>query len=279
MVTLIDVFVLAGMGVVVPAACPALRARWWAASVALLLPALLLPQGLGAALLAIPALGGSVLLANRAVVGARRGPDGSSSAAAGELAIAALLGVAAGAAVAHAHGGPVLGIHDPIIELTAVHFTFAGVGAFRLALTARQRTAGGARHLAGAAVVLSVGAPPVVALGFLSREALPQVGGAVLMTLAVWATAVAQLTALPGGSARWCLVASSAAVALAMPLAVAWAAGQHWDVPALSVQAMVRTHGMLNGLVFVPAGLLGWHLAGTRPAGRSGLAQPRERTG
>jgi hypothetical protein len=41
-----------------------------------------------------------------------------------------------------------------------------------------------------------------------------------------------------------------------MVLAVAWAAGQHWDVPLLSVPDMVRTHGAANALGFVLCGLL-----------------------
>ena len=40
-----------------------------------------------------------------------------------------------------------------------------------------------------------------------------------------------------------------------MVLAVAWAASLHWDVPALSVPDMARTHGVMN-VVFVVAGLL-----------------------
>jgi len=43
-----------------------------------------------------------------------------------------------------------------------------------------------------------------------------------------------------------------------MVLAVAWAAGQHWDVPALSIPAMERTHGVPNALAFVVGALLAW---------------------
>ncbi|MEZ5180089.1 MAG: YndJ family transporter [Acidimicrobiales bacterium] len=41
-----------------------------------------------------------------------------------------------------------------------------------------------------------------------------------------------------------------------MVLAVAWAAAQHFDVPALSIPDMVRTHGAGNAIGFVGAGLL-----------------------
>ena len=45
-----------------------------------------------------------------------------------------------------------------------------------------------------------------------------------------------------------------------MVLAVAWAAGQHWDVPILSIPDMARTHGVANALGFIGAGLLARHL-------------------
>jgi hypothetical protein len=47
-----------------------------------------------------------------------------------------------------------------------------------------------------------------------------------------------------------------------MVLAVAWALGQHWDVPALSIPDMVRTHGVANAFAFVICGLLGRRLLG-----------------
>ena len=48
------------------------------------------------------------------------------------------------------------------------------------------------------------------------------------------------------------------AIWIPMVLAVAWAAGQHWDIPALSIPAMERTHGLANSLAFVLGGLLAW---------------------
>lgn len=46
-----------------------------------------------------------------------------------------------------------------------------------------------------------------------------------------------------------------------MALAVPWAGGQHWDVPALSIPDMARTHGLANALAFVGCGLVGQRLA------------------
>jgi hypothetical protein len=141
------------------------------------------------------------------------------------------------------------GIGEPIVELTAVHYLFAGTGAITLAGATGSR----------AAVAITVIAPPVVALGFVTGWAAPQVGGAVLMAIGVLLVAALQLRLArrrPGwrGAA---LVLSGLAVWAPMALAVAWAAGQHWEVPALSVPDMVRWHGLPNAVGFVVVGLLG----------------------
>ena len=49
-----------------------------------------------------------------------------------------------------------------------------------------------------------------------------------------------------------------------MVLAVHWALGQYVDVSALAVDDMAATHGLLNGVGFVGAGLLGWWSAPAR---------------
>lgn len=56
-------------------------------------------------------------------------------------------------------------------------------------------------------------------------------------------------------SRRALLAISGLAVWVPMLLAVGWAAGQHWNVPALPVPAMVRWHGLPNAIGFVIAGL------------------------
>ena len=45
-----------------------------------------------------------------------------------------------------------------------------------------------------------------------------------------------------------------------MALAVAWAAGQHWAIPVLSIPDMARTHGLANALGFILCGLIAGHL-------------------
>ena len=100
-----------------------------------------------------------------------------------------------------------------------------------------------------------------------------QVGGAVVVTIAAWGVAAGTAAAVRslahdnrGGALL--LGLSSASPLVAMVLAVQWALAQHAAIPALSVDDMARTHGLLNGLGFVIAGLAGWSLvSATNPAG------------
>jgi len=87
-------------------------------------------------------------------------------------------------------------------------------------------------------------------------------GGALLMSVGVWIVALLTLAVVvpqtAGAGARALLGVSAVAVAAPMVLAVFWAAGQHYDAPALDVPAMARIHGTLNAFGFSLGGLLGW---------------------
>ena len=168
--------------------------------------------------------------------------------------------VAATSLFASRAGLELFGIGEPIVELTAVHYTYAGVGALVLAgAAAREAEASGrGRRLALVVVAATAVAPPLVAAGFTTRAGVLQVGGAVLMTVGVWSTAALQLRAAPsrGWSPAGALLAvSGLSIWITMILAVAWAAGQHWNVPALSIHDMARTHGVTNAVAFCLAGL------------------------
>jgi uncharacterized protein (UPF0548 family) len=239
--SLVDLAVLLGIGLVLPLALGGPARRWLLAGTCALV-ALCLPDGPAAALLVLPFAAAAAL------------PTGAP------LLAQVYAVVAAVALVQSRMGVEVLGIREPIVELTAVHYTYAGAAALVLAMEARAAAPAAWRATGGAAVVLTAAAPPVVAAGFLADAALPQVGGAVLMTLGVWATASLHLREAVAGdvtAARRALLAvSGLAVWAPMVLAVAWAAGRHWDVPALSIPAMARTHGLANALGFVVCGLV-----------------------
>jgi hypothetical protein len=113
--------------------------------------------------------------------------------------------------------------------------------------------------------LITAAAPPVIAIGFVTGWATPQVGGAALMALGVFSIAALELrVAMTDRRSPWSrralLAISGLAVWAPMLLAVTWAAGQHWSVPALSVPAMVRWHGLPNAIGFVIAGLAAGHV-------------------
>ena len=146
----------------------------------------------------------------------------------------------------------VLGILEPIVKLTAIHFSYAGVGTLALARRLPES------RLQRVAVALVVFAPVLVASGFILRSAVGQVGGALVMTAGTWAVAVLSLREVRRLelAPRVLLVISALSPWVSMVLAVAWAANNYWpSVPALTVVDMVPTHGVLNAFGFVLCGL------------------------
>lgn len=160
-----------------------------------------------------------------------------------------------------------LDLSTDIVRLTAVHFHYAGFALPVMAAAAVRATPGpAARRVLGVACGAAVMGPPVVAAGFTTESALLQVGGAVVVTVAAWGVAVGTAGAVrsvarDNRGAAVLLGLSSVSPFVAMVLAVQWALAQHAAVPALGVDDMARTHGLLNGLGFVIAGLAGWSLA------------------
>lgn len=252
---LINAVVLVGFALVVPLALGRPWRGWLLAAASLALGLCAAP-GL-AVIAAVPA--------GLAVAGAWRN--------AGTLAIRLAVGwvaVAVGAIASSLAGRTLFGVGEPIVRLTAVHYLYAGVGALVIAERLRGATRFTRTELL--AVVATAAAPPVVAIGFITRLPLPQVGGAVLMTVGVWSTAFLLGSTVSDRQGRRRILAAIAAAAAWAPmvLAVAWAASNHWlGVPALSIPEMARFHGVVNAVGFVVAGLLA-----TRAASVAG--QPTE---
>lgn len=180
-----------------------------------------------------------------------------------------------------------LDLSTDVVRMTALHFHYAGFGLPVLAAIGMAAVDWYASRLALAiGCAAAVVGPPVVAAGFAFDSALGQVGGAVIMTVAAWgvgfgtfllSTSTSALGAAPtrgGGKVRWggraLLIVSSLSPIVPMVLAIQWALAQHTGLPALDVDDMAATHGLLNGVGFVMAGLSGWLLTGavTAPAAR-----------
>jgi len=271
--SLVDQVVLFAIAVVLPLAIGG-RAWWWAAAAGAALAGFLAPVG-PAGLLACPFLVVALARLGKSIRAA--GPPAAWRLVGGaEVLATAYAAVAAVFLVQSRFGLEPLDLHEPIIELTAVHYSFAGTAALVLAAHALDHAAGRWRPVAVSAVVLTAAAPPVVAAGFVTNGAVPQVGGAILMTLGVWLTATLQLrhaVAFRRHAGRaGLLVVSGLAVWAPMVLAVAWAAGQHWDLPVLSIRDMARTHGLANAFAFCLCGLLARRLEA--PATRRDASVP-----
>lgn len=262
--SLVDVFVLLGVAVVLPLA---LDGTWeWLFAAGAVGASLRMAVGPLAAGLAGAWLVAGAMATARAL---RRVSWPAPSINDAASVVAGTYSLVAGFAFASSRLGlNVFGVGEPIVELTAVHYIYAGCAALVLAANALRHTDGRWARLGLGAVALTAAAPVIVATGFVARSALGQVGGAVAMAVGVWCTATLELRiAATGGRSRAervLLFVSGAVIWLPMVLAVAWAAGQYWDFPALSIPAMERTHGVANSLGFVLAGLLaGWLSART----------------
>jgi YndJ-like protein len=208
-------------------------------------------RGPGAAAWVIPWLGVAVLVGIKDV-----------SAPLPVAAASLFLMVSAASLVASRLGITVGRIGEPIVELTAVHYGVAGYGATLLAWRSNAVVSRRHRRVATIAIVATIAAPPLVALGFLTGAAVPQVGGAALLTVGVLATAFVTGTDArrrAGDRRTKALFAVCAAAPVApMVLAVVWAAAQHWAVPALDIPSMARIHGTTNFVGFVACGLVGY---------------------
>ena len=243
MIPVMNAALVLGVAAVMPFSLKA-RPLPWALAALCVLVALTLPAGPLAALFVAP----WVLLTIVSGVGSLRARAFWPAMVAGFAGTASLALVTSRLELAP------FGIVEPIVKLTALHFSYAGAGTLALALRLHDVRPGRWSRVALGLVFL---APPVVALGFVLRGAVGQVGGACLMTAGVWSVALLQLPDARSAPHRWLWRISCLSPVVAMVLGVSWAASNYWPtIPALSVPDMVPTHGALNAFGFVLCGHL-----------------------
>ncbi len=166
------------------------------------------------------------------------------------------------------------GFSAPFVQLTAIHFHYAGFTAATLGACAVEQRPQDRTLLAG--VTLLVIAPPFVALGFTWVPAL-QIAGASMLAVGLWLLAFVQAIRIAPTMPqrpRLLLRISAASVLVPMLLAVQWAVGTNLGTPALSIPDMARTHGVLNALGFSTAGVAGWRLAFREFAAAQPIEEP-----
>jgi YndJ-like protein len=155
-----------------------------------------------------------------------------------------------------------LGVQEPIVLLTAVHFHYTGFATSLLAgaMAAFLQRRDEESPIIPALVLLVLFAPFAVAAGFVFSSTLKGFA-AVVLSVSVAGLALAQLwlaKSLRTGTARAFLRVSATAVIGGMGLAVVYAIGDLFGRNWLLIPRMASTHGVLNGLGFVLLGLLGW---------------------
>ncbi|MDF2805997.1 MAG: hypothetical protein K0S43_943 [Cellulosimicrobium sp.] len=204
--------------------------------------------------------------------------------------------VGASALVAERAGWGLLGFSGTYLALTVPHMLYAGFGAALVAGTVARLVATDRLAVAGAwGVPLGT---VLVLVGYFVGDVAELVGAGVL-TLALWATAVAAVRslartagparpvggvgpadahpadgALPVGSVSAGSTAGAGAllgtgavvVALSMLLALWWAGGEALGFAHPSLDVMAATHGVANALGFVLCTLLGLRVLAARPA-------------
>jgi hypothetical protein len=159
-----------------------------------------------------------------------------------------------------------LGIQEPIVLLTAVHFHYTGFATALLAGTilAFARLKGRSLRLLGPVVALVVLVPFVLAAGFVFSPVL-KLMAALVLSLSIMALAgflLCLINELRSATARGFLSVSGAAIVAGMGLAGTYAFGEALGKDWLLIPRMASTHGVLNGLGFVLPGLLGWLIEG-----------------
>lgn len=161
------------------------------------------------------------------------------------------------------YGGTPLGFGPTIVELTAVHFHYAGFVAsiVTVQLAGWLQGAGSPRAAAARACAYAVVvATPITAAGITFAEWIGSVGAVVFVVSLTTSSIVTMTSVLPrlAGAARRLLWVSSLSVLLPMILAVTYATGRWLPTPAPSLRTMVWAHGLLNALGFALCGVSGW---------------------
>jgi hypothetical protein len=163
------------------------------------------------------------------------------------------------------YGFELMGFPLTIVQLTAIHFHYAGFTAPLLCgLTGRAlRAERGARHARAYAPVAAVVAlgMPIIAAGITFSPAVEMVS-AVIFSLGLLGVSIAALMTLRGRAstlAALLLGASSLSLFVSMAAASVYAL-RYVGAPPITIGEMAVIHGVVNCLGFAGAGVAGWTL-------------------
>jgi YndJ-like protein len=227
-----------------------------------------LPQGVGAALLALPWFCFGCFLGYCGLVRSVRGRSKNLEAV---CVIVSFCYLPIGCAwlVASSYGLNPMGFQEPIVLLTAVHFHFAGFAApllARAAFAAVRKMAAPTQNIFKTVAAGVIAGPGMLAAGFVIGPRLKLAAALLLVAseigLALFFLAAAQ--SMRPRVAQLLVTLSAASVLFAMVFAAVWAIGEFPLQPFVHLAQMAKFHGTANALGFTVCGLLGWTLSNHR---------------
>lgn len=255
-----------GSGAPVPHSIPM---AWACVALGAIALSLVIPVGIAAALLTVPWLVLAALLALRHLRAVVASQEAAESRVPAVLALVALgfLVVGASSLLITRSGLRPLNLDPLIIGLTAVHFHVAGLGGMTLATRTQGRVRNPrAKTVAAVAGFTAAAGIGIVALGFTGPQlglgatvALQAVGGSITGIGFITIVFLETFATRPDGVSRALFGVGAVALPAGMVLAVSYSMGAWLHTPALSIDAMARTHGVLNGVGFVLCGLVAWN--------------------
>jgi len=232
---------------------------------ALALAAFFAPQGIGGAVLTIPWLMLSGLVA---LYGLSRLRQGGLRRIDEHCIDAAMLYLPVGAVwlLLSRLGGMPLGFAEPTVTLTAVHFHYAGFATPILAaMTGRKllEVRPAAWPLYRVAAFGVIGGPPLLAIG-ITFSPLVEVIAALWLSISLALLGLLVLFVIaPRAASRLAqtlLTVSCGASLAAMCFAAVYAVGEFSGSALIDIPQMARLHGLANALGFVLCGALAWRL-------------------
>lgn len=165
-------------------------------------------------------------------------------------------------------GARPLAFPDVIVLLTAVHFHYTGFAVPVItAMTGRffahtHRMIPAYPWVAG----LIVSAMPLIAAGITFSPWLEALGVLILFGAIVGLAALTGFSAAPqllSPLARWLLTIAACAMVTAITPAFLYGAGELLGRSFITIPRMVQIHGFTNAFGFITCGLIGWLVAGT----------------
>lgn len=157
--------------------------------------------------------------------------------------------------VLYLSGRPIGAFSDEIIQLTAVHFHYAG---FALPIIGSQAMADRPHRGTSAILWLLLASVMLVAIGIAMSPLVEVVGSTALVLVALCFAGLQLRAAFASKIASGLLAISAVSLATGAALAIIYAWGEWFTTRPLEIPVMAATHGITMSGGFSLCGILGW---------------------